>query len=131
MLHRTAIILISFLLILTKVHAQSITNDNAYTMAIMETDSMRAKLNLDSVQIVSVRNIQIRYYDSIAGLSVLLGADDRKESMQRYQAWRSAALESVLSPLQWNFHQKYIDEKRALIEKKIQQRRMQHAGAGN
>lgn len=108
-------------------YAQPITVGNAHAIAITETDSMQVKLQLDSMQLLVVRDIQVRYYDSITIVSSQLTADERKTRMQQLQEWRTTALQSVLSSVQWYNHQQYMEAKRLLIEQRIREHREQRA----
>ncbi len=129
-MQKNIIIIVGLLLVLTKASAQSITSTNAAAIATTETDSMRVKLQLDSVQALSVGDIQTRYYDSVANVSPQLDADARKNRMHQLQTWRNTALQTVLLPAQWALHQQYMEEKRIVAEQRIQQRREQRKTSG-
>lgn len=122
---RTIILILVLLVAQIISYAQPITIGNAHTIAIAETDSMQVKLQLDSIQLLVIRNIQVRYYDSITIVSSQLTADERKSRMQQLQEWRSAALKSIMLPVQWNIHQEYMETRRLLIEQRIREHREQ------
>lgn len=129
-MQRKTILTTMLLLAMVAIQAQSITSANAESIALTETDSMQVKLQLDSMQALSVRDIQTRYYDSVASVSPQLDADARKTRMQQLQTWRNTALQTVLLPAQWSLHQQYMEEKRIVAEQRIQQRREQRKTSG-